>query len=116
MDESRGKAGQNGLELRTRAHDPAGTIRMEVAGELDLRASGRLVRSIEPFLQRRMPVVVDLTEVSFIDSAGLLELWRLRESLAGVGIELVVAADPSHMRVFRLAGVEDRFRFGSDVS
>ena len=61
---------------------PDGAERLAVCGEIDMSNAGRLAEALDG---RPGPLVVDLTEVEYLDSAGLSVLFAHAERL-----ELVV--------------------------
>jgi anti-sigma B factor antagonist len=56
-----------------------GRARVAVRGELDLGTAGRLERCLAELLERREPVLLDLRELTFMDSTGLCALLKARE-------------------------------------
>ena len=88
----------------------AGEIRLQVWGELDLEAAPPLLDAIlcaglaGSDGQR---VVVDLADVSFIDSSGLAALVDAHRRLAAQRQQLVVANPDTHVwRIFTLSGID----------
>ena len=53
--------------------------RVVLSGELDLGTSGRLERCLADLFARREPVLLDLRELTFMDSTGLCALLKARE-------------------------------------
>ena len=53
--------------------------RASPCGELDLGTASRLERCLEDLLGRREPVLLDLRELTFMDSTGLCALLKARE-------------------------------------
>ena len=90
----------------THEHETDTVVR--VRGEVDLSTAELLRRRIGR--ARRVSddaeVVIDLGEVTFIDSAGLSEL--VRPAVAGCAVTLVRPSDAVR-RLIRLAGVEQLF-------
>ena len=84
-----------------------GTPVVEVSGELDLLAAPQLSRRLlDASDDCGGPVVVDLTEATFIDSTILGVLLTLARRLGHHGKRLVVVADHPHIRrVIDLTGV-----------
>jgi anti-sigma B factor antagonist len=87
-----------------------GETRLRVSGEVDLESAALLLDSIlcagitGTDGQR---VVVDLADVSFIDSSGLAALVDANRRLADRGQQLVVANPGAGVwRVFTLAGID----------
>lgn len=93
------------LEIRRHEHGPE-TVLL-VSGDLDYQTAADLHAELaDPALDGHR-VVVDLSGVPFIDSAGLQELWRARKSLGQRSGQLVltgVGAQPAELlRITRLA-------------
>lgn len=81
-----------------------------LSGEIDLSNA----QSIEEAIALSTPndairVVLDMTEVDYIDSAGIQIVYRLQEKLGNRGqqLKLVVPADSAATDALRLAGVID---------
>jgi anti-sigma B factor antagonist len=83
----------------------AGASVIAVAGELDLSTIPRIERQLFEEARSGAGVIVDLTQVSFIDSSGIALL--IKAFRAGDGMLHTVIADGSQVeRVFRLAGID----------
>jgi anti-anti-sigma factor len=78
-----------------------------LSGELDLAARHPIKLALDRLRPFTTPVAVDLTEVTFVDSSGLLVLVRLREELNAAAQGFRVAGR-SHAveRLFEVAGVK----------
>ena len=91
--------------VHSREVGPATVI--AVSGELDIHTAPDLTEVLSPALAAGRPVVVDLTDVTFMDSSGLsvfvTALTRARE--AGTSLGLVIA-EPRVMRVFSITGID----------
>jgi len=78
-----------------------------VSGELDIHTAPDLTEVLRPAIAAGQPVIVDLTDVTFMDSSGLsvfvTALKRARE--AGTTLVLVVS-EPRVMRVFSITGID----------
>ena len=60
------------------------------------------------------PVVVDLADVSFLDSAGISLLIQAKKRLSNAGSDLVLRAPQQHIRrVLEISGVTELFRIES---
>ncbi len=97
--------------------DESGTT-VTVSGEIDLSVIAQLEGELAPALAAAPdPLVVDLRDVTFVDSSGLRFLLKLNESAKTDGrrFALVAAGDPV-VRVLQLAGVEDRLEIVADPS
>src|SRR4051794_10747448 len=81
------------------------TLRMTVAGELDLESSPRLRDHLELSLSDHAEIVVlDLAEVSFIDSTGLRALI---DAASEDGSRLRMIPNPALLRLLDLTGLQD---------
>ncbi|QDQ15255.1 STAS domain-containing protein [Streptomyces spectabilis] len=80
-------------------------------GELDIYATERLTgRLAELTLTCRHDVILDLSDVTFLDCGGLSLLCQARAATRRRELRLtVVLEDPFHRKVLRLAGVADSF-------
>jgi len=77
---------------------------LEVAGEIDMATAPRLAEAMALAQDRARRVVVNLSEVTFLDSSALNALVHARRSLADRGLELRVVspADRVVRRVFEI--------------
>ena len=85
-----------------------------LAGNLDIYTVEKLWRSLEPLLPGMRTVVVDLTAIDLIDSAGLGALVSLRNRLGHDGHRLGVAFGRS-APIFRIAGLSSAFVGAADL-
>lgn len=67
---------------------------VEVTGELDLSTVARWEEDVEAVGRDSSTVVVDLSEVAFVDSAGVRTLFRLIRAARREGTRLVFVAPP----------------------
>lgn len=83
--------------------------RLVAAGELDATTAPVLREAIEALETGEEPVIVlDLTEVTFIDSSGLQAITSSLRRLRGEGRQLQVAgASRSVRRIFEVTGLAD---------
>ena len=82
------------------------TARIVVSGELDIATATHLREHMSRQLAEPTELVVlDLTDVSFIDSTGL---YALLDAAAQDATRLRVVPSPVCLRLFELAGVRDR--------
>ena len=84
------------------------SLDVALAGELDMTAAFKLESALEDLLAahdvRRL--VLDLADLTFIDSAGLGALLAIRDRTQGLGIEMVLAnvSGPAR-RILGLSGL-----------
>jgi anti-anti-sigma factor len=85
---------------------------LAVSGEIDIASAPRLISSLNEALgECDSPVVVDLTEVGFMDSTGLALLLNAHRRLArrGQGFAVVSPGGPVR-RVFTVTDMADTLR------
>jgi len=95
--------------LTARVENVAGTPVVYLAGELDLASVGLVTATLEKAVLGASKIVVNVQDVSFIDSSGLRELlvWRRRCADEGIGFTLSPGT-PRVRRVFEVTGLLDR--------
>jgi anti-anti-sigma factor len=89
----------------------AGVSVVAVRGELTIATVARFQVALEAAVAARQPVVVDLLEVSFMDSQGLYALLVVRRRLGEQACALTIARDPAATvaMVFRVSGTHELF-------
>ena len=82
---------------------------VSVSGEVDMGTAKRLTEALEGASDRTPLVVVDLADVSFIDSSGLNALLQSQRALAGRGSVLKIVVPPTGVvrRVFEIANLTE---------
>jgi stage II sporulation protein AA (anti-sigma F factor antagonist) len=100
------QAGQPGrLSVRTDVVD--GTLVVAVAGEIDHQTGGSLRKALDPPEGAAPRVVIDLSDVTFMDSSGINILIAVQSGLAESGGWLRLAgAAPAVLRIIRLVGID----------
>jgi anti-anti-sigma factor len=92
--------------LTIRASDEDGGSTLVLDGEVDPHTTDQLDAAVDAALGGR--VVLDLSGVTFIDSAGLRSLIRAQRLAESSGGMLVLRAPrPSTMRVLEITGLTD---------
>lgn len=91
---------------------------LHLKGELDAATVGQLERSLMGLPTPFAKLVLDLHELSFVDSLGLNMLFRGREWALSQGMELRVTRAPVHVqRLIALAALDATFGpFYTDVA
>jgi anti-sigma B factor antagonist len=95
-------------DVQTSLHDSAVVARL--TGEIDMSNAAGIEEAIALGTPNHvMTVIVDLSELDYLDSAGIQLLYQLREQLQvrGQSLRLVIAADSPAADALRLAGVMD---------
>jgi anti-anti-sigma factor len=83
-----------------------------LAGELDLATVPELEARAEQLCAEGRELVLDLSEVAFIDSTGLLAILKTRELCAERGCGFFLTpGPPAVQRLFELTGLADRLPF-----
>jgi anti-sigma B factor antagonist len=105
-----------GLDLDVEYLDEKTTL-VRVIGELDLATSARvesdLLRLIHEGLGRKL--ILDLSQLSFLDSTGLRALWRTRQHAQTAGTQLYLSApSESVMRVLKVTKLDRVFKLITD--
>ncbi|MBS2965069.1 STAS domain-containing protein [Actinocrinis puniceicyclus] len=82
-----------------------------VRGELDMATADRLWTQLEPLLEPQTLVVLDGTEVTFLDSSGLRVLLQAgNRATSGGATFRLVAPQQAVQRVLDLAGTKDHLQ------
>ena len=76
-------------------------------GELDLATYDAMSKTLAPLFEVVGNVVLDLTDVTFIDSSAIRLFVRLQEARDGSGVVELRGARPHVARVLEVAGVTD---------
>jgi anti-anti-sigma factor len=77
-----------------------------IHGELDIATAPELVEMLDRFRRQKHAVVLDLGEVTFMDSTGLTTLMDAHRAAENDGWAFEIRrASPAVQRVFDLAGV-----------
>jgi len=95
---------------------PDGVVLLAMAGEIDLATSGHFRESVEVALGAgSQAMVLDMAEVTFMDSTMLRELLRAHKDLDASGGRLVLAAaQPAIRRLLELTGTTGLFELVPD--
>jgi anti-sigma B factor antagonist len=89
-------------------HEPGFAI-VTVGGDIDIATVARLREGLAELAASGCPLVADLDQVRFIDSAGLSVLVGTANRVAAHGGSLhVVCARPKIRQLFRLTGLDQR--------
>ena len=101
-----GDAEAEDLRVTVETRDPA--VILEVAGEVDMVTATQLEQSIGSVLESRPPtLVVDLSKVEFLASAGMNVLLSTREVAGEATRFRVVATGNATLRPLRIAGLTE---------
>ncbi|MHA3701235.1 STAS domain-containing protein [Jatrophihabitans sp. YIM 134969] len=100
---------ETGIEFE----DLGDAVTVRVAGELDMATAPALGAALDRLAERAPAlVVVELSGVTFLGSAGLGVLVQARRDLAAAGSRLVLAkANDAVLRLFQITHLESAFEF-----
>jgi len=101
-------------ELSLDATTADSICRVAVAGDVDLLTAPRLPEEIAAVLSKNgiQGVVLDLADVSFMDSSGLRALLQAQELTKERGTTFALSVPPGQVaRLLELAGVADWFDY-----
>jgi anti-anti-sigma factor len=91
------------------SRDGGATI-VALAGELDLSTIPRMEAPLLEQVRQRRAVVLDLSDLSFIDSSGIGILIQASQQSNGTPMRVVIGPGSQVGRIFRIAGVEQALR------
>jgi anti-anti-sigma factor len=104
---------QGDFKVETRT-EPRGTV-IAVWGELDVASSQELERELARVSDERL-VVIDLAQLTFIDSTGLGVLVRAHQSAQELGHRLgLVRGNGQVDRLLSLTGLDDQLLVGDSA-
>src|SRR3954447_26071133 len=95
----------------------ADAVRIALHGELDLAHAYTFDEELQQVEARRPAcVVIDLRELTFLDSCGLARLLAARRRARRLGHRLLLVRGPAAVqRLFALAAVDEAFEMVNDV-
>ena len=103
----RTERGAEMAQLNVQVQEYDGRAVVAVAGEVDFYSVDALRRAVDLGTEQLTDLVLDLSEMTFMDSAGLGEIVRAYKLVSGRGGRLaVVCSDRIILRVFRVSGVD----------
>ncbi|MEP6820945.1 MAG: STAS domain-containing protein [Chthoniobacterales bacterium] len=90
---------------------------LPLEGEIDLHVSPGIANSLKAMTQSKPEnLVVDLAQVSYIDSSGLAVLIEAMQTVAGYGGKFSLAGLQENVRpIFEIARLDQVFRIFPDV-
>jgi anti-anti-sigma factor len=114
MIEARGRDDEQARSRLMLHEEPARSL-VTAHGEIDLvvrQASGPLCQTV---FERRLPLVVDAAEVTFVDSAGVSLLVRIARDAEAGGYPVVLRNAPWSLKeLLRVTGVDRLLPFEED--
>jgi anti-sigma B factor antagonist len=97
--------------LRIDTETEGDTLNVTLSGEFDMSAIAAFRKSVQDGAEPWRRVVIDMSDLAFMDSSGLQELVRLDNRARQRGLEVVLAR-PSVpvMRLLELTGLGQHFK------
>jgi anti-sigma B factor antagonist len=94
------------ISITIRCEEQGDTLVMFVAGELDMAAKGRLVSEADWQRHDVKAVVIDMSELEFMDSTGLSDIVSMSVAAEAEGVTVTVRAARANVRrVFDITGM-----------
>jgi anti-sigma B factor antagonist len=102
-----------GVQVAHVAQGDVGVV--AISGELDLASVDELSSALAAAAERSASVVIDVSDVSFIDSTALAALLRSNDELSSSGVPVVVACPPGPVRrLLTMTSLDDRLSLAPD--
>ena len=96
------------MKINTEIED--GTLRVTLAGEFDMGEIPYFRKALQELEEPWERVVVEMSDVAFMDSSGLQELLNFQERIREMGRELVLShPSVAVLRLLELTGVDSHF-------
>jgi anti-sigma B factor antagonist len=93
------------------AHEP-GVARLAPSGELDIAAAARLAEALSNVADDAVLVILDLSQLTFMDSSGLHAILTAHARLREAGGSLVLIPGPRAVqRIFELTRTDGMLEF-----
>jgi len=93
-----------------------GRLVVELDGEIDLDRAPQVRRLLLDGIKHGKDLLVDLSQVNYIDSSGIASLVEALQNASKGGISLgLVAVSPEALRVFQLARLDKVFAIHADM-
>jgi anti-sigma B factor antagonist len=94
-------------QLSVQVREQGAQVVLAVTGEVDYHTCPQLRRSLDRAAETRPDLVLDLTGMTFMDSAGLGEIVRSYKLVTGRGGRLTaVCTSRITLRLFRITGID----------
>lgn len=107
---------ESGIGLRIETGSTAGAAVVAAVGELDMATAGRLVGAVTDLPPGHDPIVLDLRNVSFLDSSGMRALLDVSDHAAGLGRPVgLLQPSAAVTRLLDLVDLRSRFVEIDDV-
>ncbi len=101
------------MQITTLEYDGRTIVR--AAGEVDMADSGHLTAAIVDAATPGTALIVDLSTVEFMDSAGLQGVLHANHDAKAHGTPLVLVPSPAVTRLFNLSGADRTLTLSPDL-
>lgn len=92
-----------------------GSVLLLVSGEIDLSTSARVSEAVEHARNPGTPLILDLTEVEFVDSSGARAIAQADQELEANGERLLTVPSRAVRRVVQLGGLDQVLHLCANV-
>ena len=101
------------LTVSRETADGGRAVRLRVVGEIDMSTVPTFEKALSSALDAKHErLMIDLSEVNFMDSSGLNALVRARNAMEDTGVELVISGVSDQVqRLFEVSGLLTAFMF-----
>jgi len=91
---------------------------LALEGEIDLHVSPRIAEDLNAMIARKPnPLIVDLTQVSYVDSSGIAVLIQAMQKVEKYGGKFALAGMQESVRsIFEIARLDQVFRIFPDLA
>ncbi|HVF19605.1 MAG TPA: STAS domain-containing protein [Mycobacteriales bacterium] len=97
------------LDFELSVLDDADRTVISIAGELDVATTPALQAAIAAAVERALPIVLDASAVSFMDSTGLAGMLAMRNDGASDLRLVLQRPSPAVRRILELTGIDGIF-------
>lgn len=102
--------------MKHQVSEQGGAVIVAFEGDVDLQSSPDARKALLECVDKKLPVLVDLSGVDYIDSSGIASLVESLQSARKVGCDLVlVSVSPSALRVLELARLDKVFTICASI-
>ncbi|MBT3238498.1 MAG: STAS domain-containing protein [Rhodospirillaceae bacterium] len=96
--------------MKHEVNEQGGAVVVGFEGDVDLQSSPDARKIMLECVERKMPILIDLSKVEYIDSSGIASLVECLQTARKSGSDLVlVAVSESALRVLELARLDKVF-------
>ena len=96
--------------MKHEIREERGAVIVEFSGDVDLQSSPEARKVLLECVGRKQPVLVDLSDVRYIDSSGVASLVEILQTARKQGTDLaLVAVSEGALRVLQLARLDKVF-------